>query len=314
VVDFGIDATHRDWVRTDGTNVIRDCYAPFQQECGDTQYPNGHGTHVAGIIAAADNTVDVVGVAPGASIYDYNAVDGGLVTDGTLIVVLDQVLYASHRVLPNIRVVNMSVGRYKDASNPNDGAALLSSITNLYNAGIAVVVAAGNDPTVQVSDMIPAGFTTVLSVASTTATWGAKDASSQCVPYPQIVPDTASFFTTDGTSVTISAPGEKQENLGYYYGACGITAVGIDSLKRGGGVVALPGTSMAAPHVTGVIALVLQRADQLGLTLSVEDIRSQIKNSANRIGVAPLDSIQVSYTFDGVREGIISASGALQFP
>jgi serine protease len=84
-------------------------------------------------------------------------------------------------------------------------------------------------------------------------------------------------------------------------------------LKKGGGVAPLAGTSMAAPHVTGVIALMLERADQLQIALTPAEIKSLIQSSALRIGVAPLDSQYEYYTFDGVREGILNAPGALQF-
>lgn len=64
----------------------------------------------------------------------------------------------------------------------------------------------------------------------------------------------------------------------------------------------MSGTSMAAPHVSGIVA----RLIQAGWT-GVENIRNQLRTSADRIGEAPLDSPTSSYTFDGEREGIAQA-------
>ena len=100
----------------------------------------------------------------------------------------------------------------------------------------------------------------------------------------QILADTASTFTTDGAGVAISAPGNSHEDISK---GCSIQGTGILSLQLGGGTTRKSGTSMAAPHVA-------------------------IGGSADRQGTAPLDSPVSGYTFDGVREGILNAAGALQ--
>ena len=73
----------------------------------------------------------------------------------------------------------------------------------------------------------------------------------------------------------------------------------------------MSGTSMACPHTAGVAALVWQKALVLGQTVTPEQIRSRIRSSASNIGSAPFNSPTSSYTFDGVREGVLSAPGAL---
>ena len=68
------------------------------------------------------------------------------------------------------------------------------------------------------------------------------------------------------------------------------------------------GTSMAAPHVAGVVARILQE----GRATSPEGVRTWLRSYANRRGAVPLDSPTGSYTFDGEREGIavVPSSGA----
>jgi subtilisin family serine protease len=95
----------------------------------------------------------------------------------------------------------------------------------------------------------------------------------------------------------VSAPGEDQEDVSR---SCFIKSVGILSTKLGGGTTRMSGTSMAAPHVAGIAA----RYFQAGFAASA--IR-QLLGSGDRVGVAPLDSPTISYTFDGVREGIAKA-------
>ncbi len=245
----------------------------------------------------------MVGVAPKATLYCGKALnDQGSGSDSTLIAVLDWVNVNATSVTPNIRVVNMSLGRNKAADDMN--GPLHEAIKRLHAKNIVVVAAAGNEPGDEVKDKVPAGFREVVAVASTSAI----DGTNSCRTYSgKVLADTASYFTTDGKldtitgiGVTISAPGADQEDITR---ACFLSALGILSLKTGGGTTRMFGTSMAAPHVAGIVARIFQK----NLAGTVEDVRTYLRGNAYRAGVAPLNSPASSYTFDGEREGIAKA-------
>jgi subtilisin len=285
VLDTGVDLTHPDLADTvDALNAFG---APSCQD------DHGHGTHVAGIIAAQDNAADVIGVAPRATIYCVKVLDSaGSGSDATIMSGLEWVLNNHASLVPAIKVVNMSLGR---AGSVDDNPVMHDLIVALEGAGITVVVAAGNDAAVEVGSQIPAAYPEVIAVASTTALAGTNQCRFLNAP---VAADTASYFTTDGTGVIVSAPGEERENVSR---SCFISSIGILSTRLGGGTTRMSGTSMASPHVAGVVA----RYYQAGFVAS--DIRQFLQIDADRIGAAPLDSPSNLYTFDGEREGIAQA-------
>ncbi len=117
-----------------------------------------------------------------------------------------------------------------------------------------------------------------------------------------------------GVGVTISAPGEAREDIFEYLGTCFVETIGILSTWPGGQTERLTGTSMSSPHVAGVVALMWEQALYAGQTLLPEDARMRIRDNADRVGTAPLDSAVTGYTFDLEREGIIWAPSALGAP
>ena len=287
IVDTGIDLSNADLA----ANIYPDKFVSpgIGSSCQDN---NGHGTHVSGIVAAIDNQIGTIGVAPKATLYCVKVLDAsGSGSDSDVIAGLDWVF--QHAA---IRVVNMSLGR-PVSPNPADDAPMHTAVKKLYDAGITVVVAAGNDSSKQVSDMVPASFSEVLPVASTTAIDGSNSCPWLAGP---LSADTASYFTTDGAGVVISAPGEDKENVG---GSCYLSTVGILSTRLGGGTTRMSGTSMASPHVAGVAARMIQQH----AAWRSDDVRAELQRTAQRKGEAPLDSPVSGYTSDNVREGIAKA-------
>ena len=296
IVDTGIDLSQADLAPPVGKyNAINS-----RQSCQDD---NGHGTHVAGTVAALNNTRDVVGVAPGASLYCVKVLNSqGSGSWSTIIAGLDWLWNNGN---PQVQVVNMSLG----GPGTDTDSPLRQAIARLYNSGVVVVVAAGNDPSLDVSQQVPAAYKSyVLTVASTTAVPGTPACGIQ------VLSDTGSYFTSDGTGVTISAPGEDHEDISQTSQGCYLNSVGILSLKLGGGTTRMSGTSMATPHVSGIVARLLQSPSTYLIPppahngTDVEQVRSYFTQipapGADRQGVAPLDSPASSYTFDFYREGI----------
>jgi subtilisin len=294
IVDTGLDFNHTDLAPAQA------CFFPPASQAGITscQDDNGHGTHVAGIVAARDNQQDVVGVAPDATPVAVKVLgQDGSGLDSEVVAGLQWVLDQG-----DIDVVNMSLGANLSELDPSlascDDSIYGDVISQLTGAGIVVVAAAGNDPQEVVAHMVPAGCTGVIAVASTTA----QDGSNDCIFYRGALSwDTASYFTTDGPGITISAPGERSEQ---WKRGCTGSLNGIVSLNLGGGTTEKAGTSMAAPHVAGVAALLLQ-----GASLSPAQIACRITAGAELVGQAPYDH-PISGS-DGIREGILSAPGAL---
>jgi subtilisin family serine protease len=303
IVDTGLDLAHAD---LQGQVAANGRYNALDGST-NCQDDNGHGTHVGGIVAAANNSIDVVGVAPRATLYCVKVLNAyGSGAWSTVIAGLNwiwQVNGGNNPIFPRpVRVVNMSL----TGSGSNVSSALRDAIQKLRDEGVIVVVAAGNDPNLSVSQLIPAAYDGyVLTVASTTA---ADGTAGNC---PVIIrKDTASSFTTDGPGVTISAPGGDWENTG---SGCLISTIGILSLNRGGGTTRKSGTSMATPHVSGIVARLLERPYDYGVPAPAgnrndfDQVKSYITDAsrgADLKSTAPLNSPASSYTFDGIREGI----------
>jgi subtilisin family serine protease len=321
VVDSGIDFAHPDLdPAPDAPASAFNAISPGAS-CQDD---GGHGTHISGIIAALNNTLGVVGVAPAATLYCVKVLGSDLTgTDSNLLAGLDWVLQHHALVNPPIRIVNLSLGRPLDTAETLATSVFRPEIQSLYNLGIVVVASAGNDPTTEITQFVPAGFPEVLAVASTVATNGIRTCFLAGLDIAPIPADGASAFTTDGATVTISAPGEEWTDIvdlpllgcqGLQYGTLSTTlGTGGATRKLVPSLVEARGTSFSAPLVTGTVARVMQKLlvplDSGSAT--VEGVRNWLQTNASRVGVAPVDNplggTIYPYSFDGVREGIAQA-------
>jgi subtilisin len=321
LLDTGIDFNHPDLAPA--PNTAATAYNAFTPGAS-CQDDGGHGTHLSGLIAALNNNIGIVGVAPAARLYCVKVLDSTISgADSVIMAGIDWVLQNHSKVSPRIRVVNISFGRPLADGETVDNSPLRPLIQSLYRAGIVVIAAAGNNPDVEISQIIPAAFPEVLTVGSTVASSGIRTCFLFGLDLASVPADTASGFTTDGAGVTISAPGEERSDIvtlgsagcvGLQYGTLSTTLNTAGATRKlVPGLQEARGTSFAAALVSGVVARVMQK--QLVPATSngaeVEGIRTWIRNNASRVGAAPLDhpwaGVVYDYTFDFVREGIAQA-------
>ena len=203
IIDTGILTTHNEF----GGRAVAG-YTAINDGKGSSDC-NGHGTHVAGTVGGS-----VYGVAKGVKLYAVRVLDcAGSGSNSGVIAGMDWV--ANNHVKP--AVANMSLGG--GASTATDDA-----VNRMHNAGVTVVVAAGNENQ-NACNVSPARAANAITVGSTTNT------------------DARSSFSNFGTCVDIFAPGSNITSAWY----TGNTATNTIS-----------GTSMASPHTAGVVALYLQ--------------------------------------------------------
>lgn len=247
VLDTGIDLQHPDLAG----NIIGGKYCPLfgESQSGSFDDANGHGTHVAGTIAAIDNTTGVRGVAPKAKLWAVRVLDAGGAGDlQSLLCGLDFVYDRAPTQNGFISVANMSVqAAIPNADDGNcgfdDGEILHSAVCSVVDAGVSMVVAAGNQNRSgpNIKDVAPAAYDEVIAVTALADYDGApcgEDAQA-----------------SDDTFAGVSNYATLASDLAHTVGAPGVN---ILSTIPGGGVGLNTGTSMASPHVAGVIARYLQ--------------------------------------------------------
>ncbi len=154
VLDTGIDLDHPDLNVAGNVCLI----IPGGPPTGDDD--NGHGTLVAGIIAARNNTIGVVGVAPEASIYAVKVLNSE--GSGAMSVILSGIEWS---IQNNMNVINFSFG-----SIMNWPTSIIDALNNAYNAGIVIIAGAGNsgDPSGEGENIwAPARYSSVIAVGAT---------------------------------------------------------------------------------------------------------------------------------------------------
>jgi hypothetical protein len=242
VLDSGIDLGQPDLTVVDAQDFTGTGWNG--QDC------SGHGTTVAGVIGAINNTFDVVGVAPGVRLWDVQVLCGGTWT--TALAGLNYVSQHADR----ISVVNMSLSLTGD---PRPCVSVEAAVTSLVNEGIVVVAAAGNsgkdiagpdgvfgvNPTTGVcDDSLPSGLPEVMAVSAMDVH---TDQMTSYTTY-SYVPRPINYVQSPGGAIDVAAPGS---DTGDPSGGILTTADTV----TGRSTETSSGTSMAAPHVAGLVAL-----------------------------------------------------------
>jgi subtilisin family serine protease len=218
IIDTGIRTAHTQFGGRAQNNF--DAFGGNGQDC------NGHGTHVAGTVGGS-----TYGVAKGVQLRGVRVLNcSGSGTNSGVIAGVDWVRV--NHIKP--AVANMSLGG-------GISSALDTAVNNLHNAGVTIVVAAGNSNT-NACNSSPARAANAITVGSTTST------------------DARSSFSNFGSCVDIFAPGSS------------ITSAWSTSNTA---INTISGTSMASPHVCGAAALYLQASGQ-----TPANIRNALVNNA----------------------------------
>ncbi|HEY0585413.1 MAG TPA: S8 family serine peptidase [Pseudoduganella sp.] len=257
VIDSGAATTH------EGLSRIRAGFDIVNKKTNPNTWNDdtlGHGSHCAGVIGAADLAFGVRGFAPDAEIHACKLFPGGQVSQ-----LIDALEYCIEH---QIDVVNLSLG----GAEPSE--ALEQQILRAKRAGIACIVAAGNSGG---AVQYPASSPNVLAVAAIGKLDEFPPDSYHAETLTQSV-DASGFFPAKfscfGPQVAVCGPG-----------------VAIASTVPPNNYAAWDGTSMAAPHITGLAALVLaHHPDFQGVYRTrgaerVERLFQAIKRSARRVSL-----------------------------
>jgi serine protease len=240
VIDTGVDGKHPDLAG----QVLAGYDATTGQTGGNTD-PQGHGTHVAGTIAAlTGNGTGVAGVAPDVTILPVRVLDAkgeGYDSDTA-----EGIVWAADH---GADVINMSLGG-TDQSN-----AVSNAVAYARSKGVVVVAAAGNDRSKGSPTSYPGADLGVIAVAATDSA------------------DKVASYSNAGSYVDVAAPGS------------GILSTYPTSLAAVG-YATMNGTSMAAPHVAAVAALLLGAEPDL----TPDEVQAALQETAVDLGTAGKDN------------------------
>jgi serine protease AprX len=294
VIDSGVAGDHPDFVAGNGSRVVASVVInPGASTARDTV---GHGTHVAGILAGNGNdrsALDVlrgqyIGVAPDASIVSVKVADDA--GEATILDVIHGLQFAvDHQAALNLRVVNLSLTSTA-ASNPATDP-LDAAVESAWIKGLVVVTAAGNRGTEPGAvDYAPANDPYAITVGAlddggttiwgdeTVAPWSSQGTTATGVRKPEVY----------AAGSRITGPLAGNSAFGSLCPTCIVSGMYIRA----------SGTSMAAPVVSGIVALMLEKNPAL--------TPNQVKGIllANRR----------SFTGGGAASGILAVRAATQAP
>ncbi|MBH9554311.1 S8 family serine peptidase [Inhella gelatinilytica] len=273
VVDSGIDRDHPDLAANilDGY-AVEACVSSGKFSCSATwDDDQGHGSHVAGIIAAVNNSQGVVGVAPGVSLRAVKVLDR--FNNTTAAKVAAGMDYVAQRTLAlgTATVANVSIGGggsksgYCNANGYTGTDNYARAFCEAAKAGVVITVSAGNFG-VNARGFLPSTYDDAVMAIS--AAWGGPDSTGGDWWWNDSNwgNETSSWNTRPSAPVALGAPG---------YGIYSTTR-----LENNGGYVSMTGTSMAAPHAAGAAALFLKKSPQGNSYSAFLNIRQQMLNAS----------------------------------
>lgn len=250
IIDSGVDYNHPDLKGqiVNGKDFMAD--VPSGPN-GDSSSDNidddpldqmGHGTHVAGVIAALpNNQTGVAGIAPGVKVLNIKALNGD--GWGSAFAIAQGITYATDQ---GARVINLSLG------SPETSQPIELAIKYAQEKGVLLIAAAGNDYT---HTAFPANYPGVLAV-------GASDTQ-----------DGLANFSNHDENIDVVAPGVEILSTTPTFMTQTMANQGISSSYS-----SMSGTSMAAPMVTAMAGLLLSQAPQLNPVQLTQLIQSSAKN------------------------------------
>ncbi|MCC8152593.1 MAG: S8 family peptidase [Lachnospiraceae bacterium] len=247
VLDTGI-ALHPDLMSR--VSYFRD----YVDERTEPYDDNGHGTHISGIIGAQSET-KLHGVAPACSLLGCKVLDqnGNGKIEHTC-QALEDLMEKNRRRRRFVRIVNISVGM-TDAVRPGMQSLLISAVEKAWDSGIVVIAAAGNNGPGENTITSPGISRKIITVGSIDDEWNStrgrgysgRGPTSECVVKPEIL--------MPGTNI-------------------------LSCSNRKGGYTRKSGTSMAAPVLSGVIALLLSAYP----SLTPNEVKMRLFYAAKPVG------------------------------